>query len=155
MHVIPYSHQIFSNIRPLNSNDYLFRDAPKKFLQQLHVELKLRKGEYVIFDDALMHYTSSNHSQSNREAIQIVVIPENAQPKFYNNNSSQKAIDEYNADENFYQNLSIGSAASRVPKDAVKISEIPVTAPRTLTGIAKIILNRIFKYHHSTEEFSS
>lgn len=155
MHVIPYSHLLFKKPRGLNSSDYLFRGIPQNILYKLHIEIKLKVGEFVVFDDALLHYTSANQSNTNRDAVQLVVVPENAQAKFYHKNWETGMIDEYNADDSFYRNLSVGSASSKVAEDAVKYAEIADTKDSRAYGILQMLLNRIFLYHSSSEEYKA
>lgn len=154
MHVIPYSHTIFTKPRGLNSSDYLFRALPQSLLYKLHIEIKLKVGEFVVFDDALLHYTSRNRSMANRDAVQLVVVPEKAQAKFYHKNWETGKIDEYNADADFYRNLSVGSASSHVSEKAVKFRELDDTRPNRLVGVIKMLTNRLFLYHNIHEEYS-
>lgn len=153
MHVIPYSHLLFKKPRGLNSSDYLFRGLPQSILYKLHIEIKLQFGEFVVFDDALLHYTSANKSYSNRDAVQLVVVPENAQAKFYHKNWETGMIDEYNADDSFYRNLSVGSASSKVSENAVRFKAIPDSTDNRISGILKMLFNRTFVYHASSEEY--
>ena len=47
----------------------------------MHVELK--KGEAVIFDDGLVHYSSPNRSGSPRISVHAGVVPKEMTPLFY------------------------------------------------------------------------
>jgi hypothetical protein len=152
MYVIPYSHRLFNKVRALNSRSYLFRQMPKSLVQKMLVEVKLKKGEYIIIDDAILHYTSPNNSSADREAVQLVVIPQNAQGKFYNCGSNNGMIDEYNADETFYRDLNISSAGSSVPSYAVKYREIAEPKEQATGSAFKLLFNRIFRYHNSVEQ---
>lgn len=147
MHLIPFTHRMFASVRGIKT-DYFFRDIRASILSKLFLEVRLKKGEYVVFDDAILHFTSPNNSAANRDAVQLVVIPEKAQAKFYYKNDTG-IIDEYNADENYYMDIQVSSGESGLPSKSMKERELTDKPVSKLWGTCIMIINRLFRYHGS------
>lgn len=100
MSFIPGSDQWDKGIRG-NNIIWQYESQKDKLLQDL-IPLPMNAGDAVIFDDATIHYTSPNTNKKPRIAIAQVMIPEAAQPIFYNLNLQTKQLEKYAISDNFY-----------------------------------------------------
>ena len=78
LHVIKGSHKIFNHVR--SPNDYhAFDDVSKKVIKKYSTPLLLKAGQGVILDDRLIHWSPPNKSSRIRTAIQLELIPQEAE----------------------------------------------------------------------------
>lgn len=100
--VMPKSHLLDFPIRysPIDT-DYL---KPFYFLIRLKsISLQLKKGEALIYDSALIHYSDSNKSNNIRYACGCVCIHPNATPLHYHKEG--KSLLEYEVDRYFFNSF--------------------------------------------------
>lgn len=100
MYFIPGSDKWNNKIRG-NNIEWQYGNE-KQSLQNQLIPVNMKAGDAVIFDDATIHYTSANKSNNPRISIAQVMIPNEAQPVFYNYNPKTKLIEQYAIDKNFY-----------------------------------------------------
>lgn len=103
MYFIPGSDKWDKGIRG-NNIAWQYENRKQELLQQM-LPLPMKAGDAVIFDDATIHYTSSNKTKKPRISIAQVMIPKEAHPIFYNRNLVTNQIEKYNIDDNFYINF--------------------------------------------------
>ena len=81
LEVIPRSHRFLSKVRG-PSIPWMFNDimSPvKKYMEPFN----LKVGQVAIIDDAVLHYSSENHTEGTRPAIQLIMIPQEAPGVYY------------------------------------------------------------------------
>lgn len=102
-------------------------ESQKKLLLEKMTAIPMKKGDAVIFDDATIHYTSSNHSTSPRISIAQVMIPEESNPVFYMLNQKNNTIDKYAIDDYFYITFMNKLRDNTLLKDLALIDRIPIS----------------------------
>lgn len=80
--VVEGSHKLFPHVETLKTPSYF------KLFEQTLIDFYLKSkpmkaGDSIIFDDGLIHWSANNNSDHPRIAIQILCIPENAQPAYW------------------------------------------------------------------------
>ncbi|MBK9353454.1 MAG: phytanoyl-CoA dioxygenase family protein [Bacteroidetes bacterium] len=101
MYFIPGSHMLDKGVR--GNNIRWKYDEIKEYLVNNHmIPLNMKAGDAVIFDDATIHYTSPNLSREPRISIAQVMIPDEAQPIFYNFHPATGQLDKFAIDKDFY-----------------------------------------------------
>lgn len=90
LHVVPKSHLSCNYPRGINLPRYYeINDAETK--KKFGKALLLKKGEAVIYDHRLLHYSLPNKSDKNRLAATLVYVPKEAAISiYYKDNSTQK-----------------------------------------------------------------
>jgi len=87
----------------------------------------LKAGDAIIFDDALLHYTSANLSSSTRYAIAQVMIPKTARPIHYYQSAENagKNIEVFEIDDDFYLYYYNRYPLGNYPSDCRQIGIVP------------------------------
>lgn len=82
LHIVKGSHKVFNHVR--SPNDFnAFKDVSTKFIKKCSTPLLLKAGQAVILDDRLIHWSPPNKSSHFRTAIQLELIPEEAELVIY------------------------------------------------------------------------
>ncbi len=90
LHVVPKSHQHCNYPRGINLPRY-YEIKDKEIKTKFGKELKLKKGEAVIYDHRLLHYSYPNKSTKNRLAATLVYVPKDTPISiFYKNNDASE-----------------------------------------------------------------
>lgn len=119
--VIPSSHELFDIHRGPNIISPT-RMYNKKIMDRHGKSLYINQSQAVIYDLKLLHYSKPNLSKGVRVAINITIIPKNAEPIHYNKFNNQ--VHEYrNLDSNFF----LGYHAQQIPSSVqpAKIFKTP------------------------------
>jgi hypothetical protein len=82
LEVVPGSNRISSNITCFGI-PYFFHEFESSLKENYFKPLILKKGQIVVFDDNLIHYSKQNNSDETRRAIQLVATPIEAQLQIY------------------------------------------------------------------------
>ena len=80
--IVPRSHQLMRQIRGTNITD-AYRKNAKAIADKYGVLLEFKKGEAIIYDHRLLHYSAANRSSQNRIAATLVMVPEREQLVHY------------------------------------------------------------------------
>lgn len=107
--------------------------------------IPLKAGDAIIFDDALLHYTSSNQSSNTRYAIAQVMIPRVARPIHYYQSAENtgKKIEVFEIDDDFYLYYYNRYPLGDYPADCRQIGTIPCSS-KPLT------INQFESLYHKT-----
>lgn len=90
--VVPYSHLLVNDIRGVALPRFYDR-FENEMKQQYAVPLQLKKGEAVIYDHRLIHFSYPNYSNALRPAVTMIMVPEAADLlHFYFDASSNKIL---------------------------------------------------------------
>jgi hypothetical protein len=82
LEVIPKSNKLSSNIT-CYGEPYFFHEFEYALKENYFKSLNLKRGQIVIFDDNLIHYSKENKSEQTRRAIQLVATPKEAQLQIF------------------------------------------------------------------------
>ena len=101
LHVIKGSHTVFNHVR--SPNDYeAFDDVSIKVIKKYSTPLLLNAGQAVILDDRLIHWSPPNKSSRIRTALQLELIPEEAELVIYYRTNNQELL-KYALNEKCYR----------------------------------------------------
>jgi hypothetical protein len=81
LHFVDGSHQRFRGPRGMWSYT-VFSELEEDLIEHL-TAVRVQAGEAILLDDAIIHYSPPNHSEADRLAIQMVMVPEEATPVFH------------------------------------------------------------------------
>jgi hypothetical protein len=101
MQVIPGSNNYPKGKRG-NNITWKYENIKQELINEYLVSINMKAGDAIMFDDATIHYTSSNQEKEPRISIAQVMIPEEAQPIFYNNNMQKNRLEKFLIDKDFY-----------------------------------------------------
>lgn len=83
LHVVEGSHEFTHGYRPKNRVRDAFAGVSRRVLARYSTALPLRAGQAVLFDDRLIHWSPPNRSSRPRTALQLELIPEEAELVMY------------------------------------------------------------------------
>ncbi|MBX7226487.1 MAG: phytanoyl-CoA dioxygenase family protein [Chitinophagales bacterium] len=101
MYFVPGSHLLDKGVRG-NNIRWKYEEIKEYLVKNHMISVNMKAGDAVIFDDATIHYTSPNLSKEPRISIAQVMIPEEAQPIFYNLHPATGRLEKYAIDKDFY-----------------------------------------------------
>lgn len=81
LHVVPRSHKLLPHVEGPAVRSYFdsFRPQIARYMKPLPA----RAGHGHVFDDSVIHGSPANRSQRSRIAVQVICVPEEAQPIFF------------------------------------------------------------------------
>lgn len=97
--VIPGSHQVFKTQRGPNFPQALTQY--NQLLKRYAVPIPLKKGQAIIFDHKLIHYSPANHTDQVRVAIQSVLKPKETPALHYIFDAATRSAKAYRIDKEF------------------------------------------------------
>ncbi len=89
--------------------------------QKLFIPINVKKGELLIIDDRLIHYTPINKSQEDRWVLHSLWAPQEAQIKYFDKTETHVKI--YNVDDNFWQYTIPGKVISGQEPNFISIND--------------------------------
>jgi len=137
--VLPGSHLYFQSLRSGSYPSDRFFLPPN--LQHYLVDVPLRSGEAIIYSDDLFHGSHANNGSCDRVVVTARVMEEEANLVYYHK-ASERHVDVYQADEEFYLTHIDALAKGRLPEDARKLyrrryEHVPVTSESLNTKIGQ------------------
>src|SRR5215216_4031501 len=91
LQLVEGSHRAFRG--PRGPWSYTAWQHVEELLVRDHLTLvRARAGEAIILDDAIIHYSAPNHADTMRLAVQLVMVPEEAQPLYFEQVSEQDGV---------------------------------------------------------------
>lgn len=106
--VVPGSHKLVPAIEAVSTPKYY-----ERFYDQLIEEwlqpITLRRGQCLLFDDTLLHWSDENASDQPRWAVQIDLVPDTADAVVYwlNHDAHPPRFEVYAADSSFYETADV------------------------------------------------
>ncbi len=99
--VFPGSHLKVKNIRGAGIEP-LFSGKQQEIIPYL-TPLSIKAGQLMLFDSALLHYSSANHSNSIRVSVMTNILPADAEVFLYfQNMENSSLVDEYQVPTDFF-----------------------------------------------------
>ncbi|MBK9242427.1 MAG: phytanoyl-CoA dioxygenase family protein [Acidobacteria bacterium] len=123
LEVVEGSHKLVDPMRSLN-HPRIF-DSLSQTMRDLFTPLRVRKGECVVIDDSLIHWTNTNSSDRTRTALQVVMHPKEMEPHTYYYQPELGRMQKYRSSREFV----INRALFDKPADEFLIAEFPHTVP--------------------------
>jgi hypothetical protein len=114
LELLPRSHRVFREPRGMWAYE-AFADVDDLVRPRLDC-VEIRAGEAIILDDAVVHYSGPNHSEDNRLAIQLIMVPEDAPALFCERVGSDEEgqiVDVWEVEEAFFFEFWHGSGDAR------------------------------------------
>ena len=101
--VLRGSHDVFDAVRAANMPD-IFAPCAKKLTEVYFEALSVKRGQAVVLDDSIIHWSYPNRSRERRTTIQFISVPKNAEHvySYYNTTGSQPMIEEYDVTKEFF-----------------------------------------------------
>lgn len=101
--VLRGSHGVFDDMRAANMPD-VFEEVADKLTTQYFDALELTRGEVVVLDDSVIHWSYPNMSDTVRLAVQLIMVPKKPHHiyYYYNTSGDQPRLDLYTVDKDFF-----------------------------------------------------
>lgn len=105
MIVVPSTNRLFLNYRTANFLiEDLYDGISKKIVSKYGKTIEMNAGDILLIDDAILHASHKNNSESIRLAVTQVLIPIEAQLLYYHKENKKDKL--YIVDEDFYERMS-------------------------------------------------
>ena len=103
LEVVPGSHKRFGEVRGPMIKSELF-GIQQEIIDRHMVPLETNAGDCVILDDSIVHYSSPNHTNGLRLAIQLILIPKEVTSIHYHMDLSKdrSKVEVLEVDRDFY-----------------------------------------------------
>lgn len=101
LQVIEGSHKIVPNIETFNSTPF-YHNYCDALMKKHSTIIRLKKGEGLIFDDNLIHWSADNNSSVPRYVAQALCLPSEATPVFYNPDTPNNRFELFELDCAFF-----------------------------------------------------
>lgn len=101
----------------------------------LFVPIEVKKGELLILDDRIIHYTPVNKSKEDRWVLHSLWAPKEAQIKFFSKKDAQ--IEIYDVEDDFWQYAAPGEMIKGKNPDLVKENDEMVYSQEQFVSIIK------------------
>jgi Phytanoyl-CoA dioxygenase (PhyH) len=101
--VLRGSHGVFDDMRAANMPD-VFEEVADKLTSQYFDPLELTRGEAVVLEDSVIHWSYPNLSDHVRLAVQLIMVPRKPHHiyYYYNTSGDQPRLDLYTVDKDFF-----------------------------------------------------
>ena len=145
--VVPYSHLIANQERGPNIH-LTSRRKDAEIIERWGESLQMKKGEMLVYDHRLLHYSDVNLSEHVRVALNLSIVP-NKVPlhHYYKDPASQKIRKYLNCDSSFY----IKNTFGMVPLG--ENFELVTATPRPIDDRFKLLF--IHKFANHVKQFFS
>jgi ectoine hydroxylase-related dioxygenase (phytanoyl-CoA dioxygenase family) len=115
LEVIPGTHLNISKFRG-PSIPWAFKGMEKLLKEKYMQPLVLKKGQVSVLDDAIIHYSADNYSDTERPTVQLILKPKNALSlHYYTNNIQSGILNKYLVDASFFMDFDMNSENINAP----------------------------------------
>lgn len=102
--IVPFSQQIVSSFRGVGLPRF-YENEQELLKKRYAIPLKLKKGEAVIYDHRVIHFSNPNYSSKGRPAITMIYLPKNITYKHFYQNSKNQILEYEFKKSDFLLNL--------------------------------------------------
>jgi hypothetical protein len=131
VHVIKKSHLFYQGFRGHRIGDYDFMEVRKEVMRRFGTVVNMAKGQALIYDTRLFHYSNQNETDKTRIASASIMIPREATPIYYYHNQGKSTIDVYEISEEFFLNYVDRFFKGSVTSEKL-LAELPYRAPQKI-----------------------
>lgn len=106
LEVVPGSHKRYGEVRgPMIRSE--LEDIKHEIIENCMVPMEVKAGTAVVLDDSLVHYSSPNHTDGLRLAIQLILIPAEIPSIHYHMDLSKdrERVEVLEVDHDFYMDF--------------------------------------------------
>lgn len=104
--VLPRSHNRFNRVRSGNmAHEEIFALVSRDLEQELFEPVEMRKGEMLVLDDSIIHWSYPNISDQRRSAVQLIMVPSGVPHIYYfydDQAPGHPMMDLYEVDRHFF-----------------------------------------------------
>lgn len=120
--VLRGSHDVFDEVRAPNMPN-VFEPVAELLIHHYFEPLNVDKGQAVILDDSLVHWSYPNNSEERRAAIQLIMVPRGVPHIYYYYNTSvdKPKVELFTVDKTFFFDFNYQHRPNHLPK----IGEMP------------------------------
>ncbi|MCW5906360.1 MAG: phytanoyl-CoA dioxygenase family protein [Chitinophagales bacterium] len=102
--IVPGSHQIWCGYKGMVYGKYDFSYQEQPIIDRYSKTIELKKGEAIIFNTALLHFSGQNQTGTDRPVYSAFLIPSEAKPLCRHLNTEKNTLDTYLATEELLLN---------------------------------------------------
>lgn len=113
--MIPRSH-LFDNHDRGPGVHCPFYENESFLIQNFGKSLYLKKGQPVVWEHHLLHYSPPNLSKNSRVAVTAIIVPKNIPVYHYYKNEEKNLLEQFEIEPDFYFNYKIGSRPEKFAK---------------------------------------
>ena len=111
--------------------DFLASEEGQQYFTPIH----LQKGELLILDDRIIHYTPINHSKKDRWVLHALWAPQEAQIRYYDPVNDK--INVYNVSDDFWQYHAPGSNITKTEPDEIIVNDELIYTEKEFVEVLK------------------
>jgi hypothetical protein len=138
IHVIPGSQNLPFPIRGRNI-ERVYNEAMGLMKDNLMKALPLKKGQCVVFDSAVLHYSPDNASEKMRIAVSLMLYPADAALIHYSKNKSSGEIKKYMVNPDFFVDFASAEDYSSQSGEVINLNRGKVTFESIKSGLTTIV----------------
>lgn len=101
LYMIRNSNRFFPGYRGYTCAQYDYNDIRMEIQEKYGTILRMKPGQAVIYDTAMLHFSYQNETDQIRVAYTCLVGPAEAQMIYFHHNKAQNTLDIYNTDDDF------------------------------------------------------
>ena len=113
--MIPRSHQFDNHDRGPGVH-CPFYENEEFLIKNFGKSLYLKKGQLVVWEHHLLHYSPPNVSKNTRIAVTAIIVPKNIPVYHYFKNEEKNLLEQFEIEPDFYLNYKIGGRPEKFAK---------------------------------------
>ena len=121
--VVPYSHKLVKDLRGVGLPRF-YENHENLLQSEYAIPLKLKKGEAVIYDHRIIHFSYPNYTSNERPAVTMIYVPKGSNYYHYYMNSNNEIKEYQFTDPNFLINLDFFDEPKAIPTKTIKKESI-------------------------------
>ncbi len=106
LYVVKGSHEFSNHVRSYDDYYRAFNGVSRSLIKRYSTPFLLKRGQAIIFDDRLIHWSPPNKSSEIRTAIQLELVPEEAELAIYYRTNEHELL-KYAIDRKTYRETAL------------------------------------------------
>ena len=118
------SHNRINTMRSGNMpHSFVFSHVSQVLEQELFEPIEMKKGEVLVLDDSIIHWSFPNVSTVSRQAVQLIMVPRKAKHiyYYYDDSQAEPMMDLYEVNKDFFFNFNCNDR----PQDLRLLDRVP------------------------------